>query len=147
MKTGIQSMTQTLERNKEILKNNKASYFTDYKSELDSYWGIHTDIDFTKPILKANTLKGVKMSIGIGKSYATLTFTPLCSPSTDASDRTNRAQFNRALGRPVQNMINQNISQQFNEFLFRMKEDNVYYPYGRREFELEREKNFFSGSK
>lgn len=44
-------------------------------------------------------------------------------------------------------MINQNISQKFNEFLFRMKEDNVYYPYGRREFELEREKNFFSGSK
>lgn len=142
MKTGIQSMTQILERNKDILKNNKASNFTDYKSELDCYRGIHRDIDFTKPILKATTLKGMKMSIGVGKCYATLTFSPLCSPSTDASDRTNRAQFNSVLGRPVQNMINQDKYQQFNEFLFRKKGDNV-----RGEFELEREKNFFSGSK
>lgn len=81
MKTSIQSMNQTLQRNKAILTSNNASDFTDYKSELDSYRGININtyafINSTKPILKVNTVRGKNMSIEVEKTKASLTLTSL----------------------------------------------------------------------
>lgn len=82
MKTSIQSMTQTLQRNKAILTSTKASDFTDYKSELNSYRGIDTCkyIDSPKPILKVNTRRGKNMSIEVETTKASLTLTSLDIP-------------------------------------------------------------------
>lgn len=79
MKTSIQSMNQTLQRNKAILTSNNAADFTDYKSELNSYRGINTCafIDSTKPILKVKTVRGENMSIEVEKTKASLTLTSL----------------------------------------------------------------------
>lgn len=74
MKTSIQSMNQTLQRNKAILTSNNASDFTDYKSELNSYRGINKVIDSTKPILKINILRN-NMSIEVENTKASLTLT------------------------------------------------------------------------
>lgn len=82
MKTSIQSMTQTLQRNKAILTSTKASDFTDYKSELNSYRGINACkyIDSPKPILKVNTRRGKNMSIEVETTKASLTLTSLDIP-------------------------------------------------------------------
>lgn len=85
MKTSIQSMTQTLQRNKAILTSNNASDFTDYKSELNSYRGINKVIDTTKPILKVNILRN-NMSIEVKYTKASLTLTSLDSPLYHTSD-------------------------------------------------------------
>lgn len=93
MKTCIQSMTQTLQRNKDILKSNNASDFTGYKSELSSYRGIDTDIDFTQLCLKANALQGKNLSMEVGNTKATLTFTSLSSPFAKTSDAIDRIKL------------------------------------------------------
>lgn len=95
-------MTQTLQRNKDILKTKNASDIADYYSNVDKFRRIDTRIDFKKPVLKANILRGEKLSIAVGNSKAALKFTSLSSPSTDSSDLTDHTQLNRAPRRPVQ---------------------------------------------
>lgn len=114
----IQDMTQTLQRNKDILKTKNASDIVDFNSKQDEFRGIDTRIEFKKPILKATTFKGEKLSISVGQIEATLTFLQWSRPSTDASDRANQ----RVKFRPIQQMVPMN----------RLRGDEVVIPFERR---------------
>ncbi|XP_061186764.1 uncharacterized protein LOC133194879 [Saccostrea echinata] len=70
-------LMQTIQRNKEILKSNKVSDITNYKSKLTEYRNIHTDIDQAIPSLKTNTTQGRELIIKLGEYKVTLTQTKL----------------------------------------------------------------------
>lgn len=114
----IQNMTQILQRNNNILKTKNASDIVDFNSKQDEFRGIDTRIEFKKPILKATTFKGEKLSISVGQIEATLTFLQWSRPSTDASDRANQ----RVKFRPIQQMVPMN----------RLHGDEVMLPFKRR---------------
>lgn len=157
IKTRIKNMSQTLQRNKDILKTKNASDIADYDSKVDIFRRIDTRADFKKPILKANTLKGEQLCIAVGKIQATLTFSQLSSPSTDASERTNQTQLNRAPRRPVPQRTPKNRLHD-DERMSRLRLDDAPRPYSPyrpyilyrpREFQLQRQTqndDFFSGS-
>lgn len=151
IKKHIHNLNQTLQRNKDILKTKNASDVADYNSKFNNFRRIDTRLDFKKPILRANTLKGEQLCIGVGKFQATLTFSQLSSPLSDASDRTNQKQLNRAPRRPVQQRTHINRLQD-DEPMSRLRLDDVpnhYRPYIPLEPRAQRQKQndeFFSGS-
>lgn len=88
-------MNKTLQRNKDFLKTNNASDIANYSSKIDNYRYIDNHLDFKKPNLRANTLRGEKLDLAVGKIQATFTFSPVSSHFTATSDRTNQTQMNR----------------------------------------------------
>lgn len=136
-KKHIKNMTKTLLRNKGLLKTKNASDIANYDSKLDHFRRIDTRLDFKKPILKANTLKGDKLCIAGGKLQATLTFSTLASPSTDSPERPIQTYVGRAPRRPVQRKTHFDNLQD-DEFMHRLRLDDAPGPYRRRQFELQR---------
>lgn len=117
----IQNMTQILQRNNNILKTKNASDIVDFNSKQDEFRGIDTRIEFKKPILKATTFKGEKLSISVGQIEATLTFLQWSRPSTDASDRANQ----RVKFRSIQQMVHMDRLRG-DEFMFPFQERRIY---------------------
>ncbi|XP_061186765.1 uncharacterized protein LOC133194880 [Saccostrea echinata] len=70
-------LIEKIQRNKEILKSNKVSDITNYKSKLTEYRNIHADIDQTIPSLKINSTHGKELIIKLGEYKVTLTQTTL----------------------------------------------------------------------
>ncbi|XP_048738767.2 E3 ubiquitin-protein ligase TRIM71-like [Ostrea edulis] len=75
IKNQIPDMTQTVQQNKEILKSNNVSAVTNYKSKLQEYRNMPTDIDIKLPSLKTNTVQGRELSLELGEYKASLTQT------------------------------------------------------------------------
>ncbi|XP_062569794.1 uncharacterized protein LOC134231834 [Saccostrea cucullata] len=71
--------------NKKILKSNKVSDVTSYKSELKDFRDIPTEVDVKIPSLNSNTVQGRELSIELGKYRATLTQTSISSLTDDVS--------------------------------------------------------------
>ncbi|XP_062621001.1 uncharacterized protein LOC134282617, partial [Saccostrea cucullata] len=71
--------------NKKILKSNKVSDATSYKSELKDFKDIPTDVDVKIPSLNINTVQGRELSIELGEYKATLTQTSLSSLTDEVS--------------------------------------------------------------
>lgn len=88
-------MTKALQRNKHFLKTNNASDIAEYRSKIDNYRYIDNHLDFKKPTLRANTLRGEKLDLAVGKIQATFTFSPVSSEYIVASDRTNQIRVSR----------------------------------------------------
>lgn len=88
-------MTKALQRNKHFLKTNNASDIAEYRSKIDNYRYIDNHLDFKKPTLRANTLRGEKLDLAVGKIQATFTFSPVSSEYIVASDRTNEIRVSR----------------------------------------------------
>ncbi|XP_062616756.1 uncharacterized protein LOC134278455 [Saccostrea cucullata] len=70
----IPKMKKAVEKNKQILKTNRVSEVTDYKSKTE-YLNICTDcpVDIRIPFLKTNTVMGKELSVELGEYRATLT--------------------------------------------------------------------------
>ncbi|XP_048730360.2 uncharacterized protein LOC125647645 [Ostrea edulis] len=81
----IPDMTQTVEQNKETLKSNSVSAVTNYKSKLEEYRNMPTDIDIKLPSLKTNTVQGRELSLELGEYKASLTQTTLSSLTEEVS--------------------------------------------------------------
>ncbi|XP_048740769.2 uncharacterized protein LOC125654771 [Ostrea edulis] len=79
IKNQIPDMTQTVQQNKEILKSNNVSAVTNYKSKLQEYRNMPTDIDVKLPSLKTNTVQGRELNLEFGEYKASLTQTTLSS--------------------------------------------------------------------
>ncbi|XP_048773734.2 E3 ubiquitin-protein ligase TRIM71-like [Ostrea edulis] len=79
IKYQIPNMTQTVQQNKEILKSNNVSAVTNYKSKLQEYRNMPTDINVKLPLLKTNTVQGRELSLELGEYKACLTQTTLSS--------------------------------------------------------------------
>ncbi|XP_061186407.1 uncharacterized protein LOC133194471 [Saccostrea echinata] len=77
----ISEMQKTLIQNKEILKTNRVSKITNYKSNLPKYRNIPPDIDIKIPALKTNTFQDKELTIELGKYKATLTLVTLSKVS------------------------------------------------------------------
>ncbi|XP_055999205.1 E3 ubiquitin-protein ligase TRIM71-like [Ostrea edulis] len=85
MKNQIPDMTQTVKKNKKILKSNNVSAVTNYKSKLEEYRNMPTDIDVKLPSLKTNTIQGRELSLELGEYKASLTQTTLSSLTEEVS--------------------------------------------------------------
>ncbi|XP_062581659.1 E3 ubiquitin-protein ligase TRIM36-like [Saccostrea cucullata] len=81
--TNLQCITK---ENKKILKSNKVSDVTSYKSELKDLRDIPTDVDVKIPSLNSNTVQGRELSIELGEYKATLTQTSLSSLTDEVSN-------------------------------------------------------------
>ncbi|XP_048740317.2 uncharacterized protein LOC125654400 [Ostrea edulis] len=75
----IPDMIQTVQRNKEILKSKKVFEVTNYKSKLEEYRNMPTDIDVKLPSLKTNTVQGRELSLELGEYKTCLTQKTLSS--------------------------------------------------------------------
>lgn len=73
IKTFIQGMNQTVKKNKQILKSNKASDFADYSSKLNEYKDVLTDLDVQMPSLIGKEVKGKELTIEMKDFKAILT--------------------------------------------------------------------------
>ncbi|XP_056001413.1 E3 ubiquitin-protein ligase TRIM71-like [Ostrea edulis] len=85
IKNQIPDMTQTVQQNKEILKSNRVSAVTNYKSKLEEYKSMPTDIDVKLPSLKSNTVQGRELSLELEEYKASLTQTTLSSLAEEVS--------------------------------------------------------------
>ncbi|XP_056001475.1 uncharacterized protein LOC125654776 [Ostrea edulis] len=85
IKNQIPDMTHTVQQNKEILKSNNVSAVTNYKSKLEEYRNMPTDIDVKLPSLKTNTVQGRELSLELGGYKASLTQTTLSSLTEEVS--------------------------------------------------------------
>ncbi|XP_048773735.2 tripartite motif-containing protein 2-like [Ostrea edulis] len=85
IKNQIPNMTKTLQQNKEILKSNNVSVVTNYKSKLQEYRNMPTDIDNKLPSLKTNAVQGKVLSLELGEYKACLTQTSLSSLTEEVS--------------------------------------------------------------
>ncbi|XP_055998839.1 E3 ubiquitin-protein ligase TRIM71-like [Ostrea edulis] len=85
IKNQIPDMTQTVQQNKEILKSNNVSAVTNYKSKLQEYRNMPTDIDVKLPSLKTNTVQGRELSLELEDYKASLTQTTLSSLTDEVS--------------------------------------------------------------
>ncbi|XP_056001295.1 E3 ubiquitin-protein ligase TRIM71-like [Ostrea edulis] len=81
----IPDMIQTVQQNKMIMKSKKVSEVTNYKSKLEEYRNMPTDIDFKLPSLKTNTVQGRELSLELGEYKASLTQTTLSSLTEEVS--------------------------------------------------------------
>ncbi|XP_048740752.2 E3 ubiquitin-protein ligase TRIM9-like [Ostrea edulis] len=81
----IPNMTETVQQNKEILRSNNVSAVTNYKSKLEEYRNMPTDIDVKLPSLKTNTVQGRELSLELGEYKASLTQTTLPSLTEEVS--------------------------------------------------------------
>ncbi|XP_061182726.1 E3 ubiquitin-protein ligase Midline-1-like [Saccostrea echinata] len=79
LKSQNSSMNQTIQENREILKSNKVSDVSNYKSKLKEYRNIPQIPDLPLPSLQTNTVQGRELSIELGEYKATLTQTSLSS--------------------------------------------------------------------
>ncbi|XP_061195448.1 uncharacterized protein LOC133203693 [Saccostrea echinata] len=61
----ISDMIQTVEQNKEILKNTKVTEVNNYKSKLSEYKDIPADIDVNIPSLNTNTVPGIEHELSL----------------------------------------------------------------------------------
>lgn len=73
IKTFIQCMNQTVKKNKQILKSNKASDFADYSSKLNEYKDVLTDLDVQMPSLIGKEVEGKELTIEMEDFKAILT--------------------------------------------------------------------------
>ncbi|XP_062610735.1 E3 ubiquitin-protein ligase TRIM45-like [Saccostrea cucullata] len=73
LKTLIPEMKKTVERNKEILNNDRLSEVINYKSNIIEYRNIQTDIHFEIPSLNAKIVQGSELKIEVGGYMSTLT--------------------------------------------------------------------------
>ncbi|XP_048742724.2 uncharacterized protein LOC125656172 [Ostrea edulis] len=85
MKNKIPDMTQTVQQNKKILKSNNVCAVTDYKSQLEEYRNMLTDIDVKVPSLKTNIVQGRELSLELEEYKASLTQTTLPSLTEEVS--------------------------------------------------------------
>ncbi|XP_048741733.2 E3 ubiquitin-protein ligase TRIM71-like [Ostrea edulis] len=81
----IPDMIQTVQQNKMIMKSKKVSAITNYKSKLQEYRNMPTDIDVKLPTLKTNTVQGRELSLELGEYKASLTQTTLSSLTEEVS--------------------------------------------------------------
>ncbi|XP_048740322.2 uncharacterized protein LOC125654406 [Ostrea edulis] len=72
----IPDMIQTVQQNKIIMKSRKVSEVTNYKSNLEEYRNMPTDIDVKLPSLKTNTVQGRELSLELGEYKVSLTQAP-----------------------------------------------------------------------
>ncbi|XP_062581656.1 uncharacterized protein LOC134243428 [Saccostrea cucullata] len=78
-------LARITKENKKILKSNKVSDVTSYKSELTDFRDIPTDVDVKIPSLNSNTVQGRELSIELGEYKATLTQTSISSLTDEVS--------------------------------------------------------------
>ncbi|XP_048743729.2 uncharacterized protein LOC125657116 [Ostrea edulis] len=85
IKNHIPDMTQTVQQNKKILKSNNVSAVTNFKSKLEEYRNMPSNIDVKLPSLKTNTVQGRELSLELGEYKASLTQTTLSSLTEEVS--------------------------------------------------------------
>ncbi|XP_062579927.1 uncharacterized protein LOC134241935 [Saccostrea cucullata] len=78
-------LARITKENKKILKSNKVSDVTSYKSELKEFRDIPTDVDVKIPSLNSNTVQGRELSIELEEFKATLTQISLSSLTDEVS--------------------------------------------------------------
>lgn len=66
----IQNMVQSVQRNKLVLKTNRASDVIEHKSNLNQFNNITTDNNIFIPPVIVNTVKGKELSLEIGECKA-----------------------------------------------------------------------------
>ncbi|XP_061179541.1 E3 ubiquitin-protein ligase TRIM71-like [Saccostrea echinata] len=74
-----------MKENKNILKSNKVTDVTSYKSQVKEFMEIHTDVDVTIPSLKSQTVKGSDLSLELAEYKATLRQTSLSNLTDEES--------------------------------------------------------------
>ncbi|XP_062583855.1 uncharacterized protein LOC134245599 [Saccostrea cucullata] len=92
----ISDMIQTLAQNKDILKTNKVSEVSDYKSKLKEYRDIPTDIDVKTPSMYTRTDQGKELGIELGEYQATLTQSEISSLTDEVSFLSMRELLDKA---------------------------------------------------
>ncbi|XP_061178855.1 E3 ubiquitin-protein ligase TRIM71-like [Saccostrea echinata] len=96
LRSMLPNMFQTIEKNREILKNYSASALTDHKSRLHEFQDIPSVIDITIHELNTITNKGTELSIELGDFRASLTQMTLTGPTDDVSTGSLKALSEKA---------------------------------------------------
>ncbi|XP_048740315.2 uncharacterized protein LOC125654398 [Ostrea edulis] len=81
----IPDMIQTVQQNKMIMKSRKVSDVTNYKSKVEEYRNMPTDIDIKLPSLKIDSVQGRELSLELEEYKASLTQTTLSSLTEEVS--------------------------------------------------------------
>ncbi|XP_061186776.1 E3 ubiquitin-protein ligase TRIM45-like [Saccostrea echinata] len=80
-----ENLIKKVQENKKMLKSNKVSEVTNYKSKVKEYRNIPADIYVSIPTLKTNTVQGKELSIELGECKATLSQTSLSNLTEEVS--------------------------------------------------------------